>query len=90
MIESSDPKIFAAIAKVETDKELKSDFEATSACILLCDTVSNNKAYSNNNDKHSASDIGIVSIAGGRDRETKTDLRFYDIEHLQFSAREFF
>ena len=30
-IESSDPKLLAAIAKVETDKSLKSDFEGMAA-----------------------------------------------------------
>ena len=38
-VESSDPKLLAAIAKVETNESLKSDFEVMSAYILPCDPV---------------------------------------------------
>ena len=76
-IESSDPKLIGAIAKAETDEELKSDFEAMTAHILLYEPVSNNKANSNQNEKWSVSDAGITSMVGVRDQETKSCLRFY-------------
>ena len=79
-IESSDPKILAAIAKVETVEELKTDFEAIEAWILPHDHWANNKAYSNANDKCSVSDAVIVSMVGGIDQENKLDLRFYDFK----------
>ena len=41
-IESSDPKLLAAIAKVETDENLKSNFEGMAAYILPYDPVANN------------------------------------------------
>ena len=77
-IESSDPKISATISKVETNEEIKSDFEATKACILPHDPAANNKVCSNKNQKNSASNVGITSMIGGRDKETKLDSRFYD------------
>ena len=40
-IGSSDPKLLAAIAKVETDEDLKSDFDAMAYYILPCDHVAN-------------------------------------------------
>ena len=55
-IESSDPKLLAEIAELETNNKLKSDFEEMTSCILPCDHVSNNNADSNKNEKCSASD----------------------------------
>ena len=46
-IESSDPKLLDAIAKVETDKSLKSDFEGMAAYILPYEHVANSKLCSN-------------------------------------------
>ena len=76
-IESSYPKLLATIAKVETDEETKSHFEAISASILLFDPVVRSKVYSNRKDKKNVSDAGVASIVGDRHRETKIDLRFY-------------
>ena len=42
---SSDPKLLASVAKVETDEELKSDFESMSAFILPYEPLDNSKAY---------------------------------------------
>ena len=44
IIESEYPKLFDAIDKVETDEDLKSDFEGIEDLILLCDHVANDKA----------------------------------------------
>ena len=54
-IESLDPKILAAITKVETNNKLKSDFEEMASCILPCDPVANSKDNSNKNEKHRVS-----------------------------------
>ena len=43
IIESADTKLLVAIAKVETDDKLKSDFEEIAAYILPCDPVANKK-----------------------------------------------
>ena len=56
------------MAKVVTDKELKSYFEAMAAFSLPYDPAANNEVCSNNNKKFSASDAGIVPIVGGRDQ----------------------
>ena len=58
-IESSDPKLLAAIVKAETDDNLKSYFEAMVACILQRDPLANNKANSNKNEKHSVSELAL-------------------------------
>ena len=42
---SSDLKLLAKISKVETNNELKSDFEAIRACVLPHNPTANNKAY---------------------------------------------
>ena len=49
-IESLEPKLLAAIDKLETNEDLKSYFEAISACVLPCDPVSRKKSYSREND----------------------------------------
>ena len=59
-IELLNPKLLTAVDKVETSKELKSDFEDMTACSLLRDPVANNEACSNKNEKLSESD-SIVS-----------------------------
>ena len=46
-IELLNPKLLTAVDKVETSKELKSDFEDMAACSLLRDPVANNEACSN-------------------------------------------
>ena len=53
------------------------------ASILPCDHMTNNKAYSNKNNKCNVSDAGIVPIAGYRDRESKTDRFFCDIKECK-------
>ena len=50
------------------------------AYILPYDPKGNNTEFSNKNEKHSVSDLVIVSIVGGRDQGTKLDIRFYDYE----------
>ena len=42
-VESTDPKSLVAIAKIKTDDNLMSDFEAMAAHMLPCDPVANNK-----------------------------------------------
>ena len=49
-IESLDPMLLPEIAKVESDEDLTSDFEAMAACILPHEPVGNKKAYSNKNE----------------------------------------
>ena len=65
--ESSDPNRLAAIAKVETNEELKSYFEAVAACVLLCDPIASNKSYSIKNEIHNVSDASISQMKRGRD-----------------------
>ena len=67
-IESSCSKSLATIDKVETDEELKSDFEAMSAYILTYDPVANKKDYSNKNKKRDMSNAVIASTVGDRNR----------------------
>ena len=77
----SDPKMLSAIDQVETENEIKSYFEVMASCILPYDPVENNKACANNNYKHIVSNTKVdVLIIRGRDQETKTDHRFYDIK----------
>ena len=79
----------AVIDKIETDEDLKLDFEAMVASILPWDHIANNKAYSNKNEKHSVSDTRIASMVGGRDQQTKLDLRCYNIkEHKTLSNKD--
>ena len=81
-IESSDPKLLAAISKVETEENLKSDFEAMAAYIMPCYPLANDKANSNRNEKHSVSDSSVASMVGGRNQKD-LDLRFYDIKECK-------
>ena len=76
-IEISDPKLLVTIAKVETEEDLKSCIENIIACILPHDPVAYNKDASNKNEKQNVPDTCIVSIIGGRNQQTKLDLRFY-------------
>ena len=69
--------MLAAIAKVETDDSLKSDFEGMEAYILPCDPVANKKANSNKTRKHSVLDTKVASMVRGRNKKD-LDLRFYD------------
>ena len=69
--------MLAAIAKVETDESLKSDFEGMAAYVLPCDPVANNKANSNKTEKCSVSDDSVASMVGGRNKKD-LDLRFHD------------
>ena len=52
------------------------------ACILPYDHVAINKSQSNKNEKCNVSDAVIVPIVGGRDQETKLELRFYDFKEF--------
>ena len=65
--ESSDTNLLASIAKVETDEELKSYFEAAAACVLLCDPVASNKSYSIKNEKQNVPDASIAPMKRSRD-----------------------
>ena len=82
-IESSDPKLLAVISKAQTGEELKSDFEYIEAYILPHDFVANNKDASNKNEKQNVPDTCIVSIIGGRNQQTKLDLRFYSFREYK-------
>ena len=75
-VESTDPKLLAAIAKVEIDDDSMSDFEAIAACVLLCDPAANNKA-SAKSDRHDMLEANASSMVRGRTRKN-LDLRFYD------------
>ena len=48
-VESLEPKLLAEIAKIDTDEDLKLDFEAMEAYILPWDPIDNNKDYLNKN-----------------------------------------
>ena len=87
-IELSDLKLLAAIAKVETNDNLKSDFEEMAAYILPCDHIANKKGNSNKNRKHRVFDASVESIVGGRDQQTKLDLRFYDHKEYKTLSNE--
>ena len=52
------------------------------------DAVANNKAYSNKNEKHSVSDVGVAPIVGARDQQTNLCLRFYDIKECKTLSNE--
>ena len=76
-IECSDPKLLAAIAQVETDKSMQSNFEDMASFILPSDPVANNKASTSSKGGGLMSDTNAnVSGVGGRDK-TGLDLRFY-------------
>ena len=66
-----------SIAKVENDKNLKSDFEGMTAYVIPHDPVANNEANSNKTGKHSVSDANIESMFGDRNKKD-LDLNFYD------------
>ena len=76
IIELSDLNILAAVTKVETEKELKSYFEAIEDRILPCNPIARNKAYSNKTEKFNVSNTDVASMVGGMGRETNIDLRF--------------
>ena len=75
-IELTDPKLLAVIAKVETDDDLMSNFEAMVAYVLLCDPLANNTS-SSKSDRHNVSELNDSSMIGGRTCQN-LDLRFYD------------
>ena len=89
-IECSDPKLLATIAQAESDKTMKSDFEATASFILPSDPVANNKATTpNKNDGGIMSDANAkVSSVGGRDGSTGVDLRFHKREEHRTLSKE--
>ena len=71
--------MLAAIAQVEKDSKLNSDFEAMVAYVLPSDPVANKKT-NNVNSKASISDIDAsasTTAASGRGLKTKVDLRHY-------------
>ena len=78
-VELSDPKLLVAIAKVETDKTLKSDFEGVAAYILLHDHVANDEASSKKTEKCSMLDASVASMAGGR-YQKDSHLHFNDFK----------
>ena len=87
-IESSDPKLLVAIAKLETDETLKSDFEGVAAYILLHDPVANDETNSNKTEKCSMLDASVASMVGGR-HQKDLHLHFYDFkEHKTLSVED--
>ena len=85
-IESTDPKSLAAIAKVEIDGNLMSDFEAIAACVLPRDPTASNKA-SANSDRHNASEASTSSMVRGGTHKN-LDLRFYDQKEFRTLSAE--
>ena len=67
-VESTYPKPLSAIAKIETDDDSMSNFEAMAACVLPCDPASNSKA-SAKIDRCNASELNALSIIGSRTRQ---------------------
>ena len=80
------------IAQVESNKSIKSNFEATASFIFPSDLVANNKAITPNK-----SNGGMISDTnakmssasiGGRDRSTDVDLRFHKREEYYALSKE--
>ena len=89
-VECSDPKLLAAIAQVESNKTLKSDFEEMASLILPSDPVANNDATTpNKNDRGliPGAKVGISSV-GGRDGRTGVDLRFHEREECRILSKQ--
>ena len=91
-IEYSDLKLLAMIAQVESDKSMKSDFEAIVLLILPSDLVANNKAVTpNKSNRDMISDTNTnISSASVRDRNrsTRVDLRLHKRDEYYILSKE--
>ena len=78
-IECSDPKLLTVITQAESNKNLKSDFEAMVSFVLPSDAAANNKAKNpNKNYAGLILDAKVdTSSVGGCDRSTGVTMRFY-------------
>ena len=74
-VESTDPKSLVAIAKVETDDNVMSDFEVMAIHVLRYNPAANNEALAKS-DERDVLEKSASSMVGSRTRQN-LDLRFY-------------